>query len=145
MAIGGTGSQAGHNLQSTQKPHQNHPGLQAGVDASEMPEQRLHLLVRGGRLVGHPAGAQGTGQGSGGPRTPGAAARDPRGAPAAPTQGLAHGRRVGTGRAPGHSEGGHRRRVGTRVLWGGVRGCAQRGLEGSPKVDVKEGTRVGYY
>lgn len=26
MAIGGTGSQAGHNLQSTQKPHQNHTG-----------------------------------------------------------------------------------------------------------------------
>lgn len=45
---------------------EGHPRLQARVDAAEVPEERLHLLVRGGRLVGHPAApARGQGGGSG--------------------------------------------------------------------------------
>lgn len=110
-----------------------HPGLQAGVDASEMPEQRLHLLVRGRGLVGHSVGAQDRlRQGPG-----------PPGCPGRPTQGSllagwAQGGhrgtlRVGTGGGWAQGEGGHRGRVGTRVQWGGVRGCAGRGDEGAQR------------
>lgn len=38
---------------------ESHPGLQAGVNAAKVAEERLHLLARGGRLVCHPAASRG--------------------------------------------------------------------------------------
>lgn len=50
---------------------ESHARLQAGIDAAEVAEQRLHLFARGRGLVGDPAAPRGVSKGHRGERSGG--------------------------------------------------------------------------